>query len=301
MAISLNLLQLQANPARPKFLKWNPVRPAVYFRAPARSTVVMSQITPSYWATINEDIEDHLRQVIPAKDPPAVFEPLGHFIFSAPRNSAPALCIAACELVGGRRDKAMAAATALQLIHAATYTREYPPLTAREISRAAVVDRIYGANIQLLTGDAIAPIVFEILAGSCDWSESGSERVQHVMVEMARAMGTEGWVGGQFRGLEEEATAEEVSEKTEGGLHACGGACGAILGGGSEEEIEKMRKYGKLVGMVKGLSKNVFGGKENERKREKIEEFKVLAFKVLEGFKGEKVHEIYGFLDFEGL
>ncbi|CAK9309609.1 unnamed protein product [Citrullus colocynthis] len=301
MAISLNLLQLQPNPARPKFFKWNPVRPAVYFRAPARLTVVMSQISPSYWAAINEDIEDHLRRAIPAKDPPAVYEPLGHFVFSAPRNSAPALCIAACELVGGGRDQAIVAATALQLIHAATYTRQYPPLTARAISRAAVVDRVYGPNIQLLTGDGIAPMVFEILAGSCDWSESGSERIRRVMVEMARAMGTEGWIGGQFRGLEETATAEEVSEKTEGRLHACGGACGAILGGGNEEEIEKMRKYGKLVGMVKGMSKNVFGGKENERKKEKIEELKNLAFKELKDFKGENVHEIYGFLDFEGL
>ncbi|KAL0560797.1 hypothetical protein IC582_001210 [Cucumis melo] len=300
MAISLNLLQLQPNLARPKFFQTNLVPPAPYVRPPPRSTVFMSQITPSYWAAINEDIEDHLRRVIPVKDPLAVYEPLGHFILSAPRNSASALCIAACELVGGHRDQAMAAATAIQLIHAATCTHEYPPLTASG-TRAAVVERVYKPSIQLMTGDGIAPMGFEILAESCDWSERGSERVRRVMVEVSRAMGTEGWIGGQFRGLDEEATVEEVIEKREGGLHACGGACGAIMGGGNEEEIEKMRKYGKLVGMAKGLTKNVFGGKENEKKREKIEELKVLAFKELEGFNGEMVHEIYGFLDFVGL
>ncbi|KGN44166.1 heterodimeric geranylgeranyl pyrophosphate synthase small subunit, chloroplastic [Cucumis sativus] len=297
MAISLNLLQLQPNLARPKFFQTNSLPPMPYVRLPPRSAAVMSQITPSYWAAINEDIEDHLRRVIPVKDPVAVYEPLGHFIFSAPRNSAPALCIAACELVGGHRDQAMAAATAIQLIYAATCTHEYPPLTARG-KRASVVDRVYGSNVQLMTGDGITPMGFEILAESCDWSERGSERVRRVMVEVARAMGTEGWIGGQFRGLEEEATVEEVIEKTEGGLHACGGACGAIMGGGNEEEIEKMRKYGKLVGIVKGLTQIVFGGKENERKREKIEELKVLAFKELEGFNGEMVPQIYGFLDF---
>ncbi|XP_022975728.1 heterodimeric geranylgeranyl pyrophosphate synthase small subunit, chloroplastic-like [Cucurbita maxima] len=304
MAISLNLLQLHGNPSLPKFPNSNWLRPAVYFRAPMRATVVMSQITPSYWAAINEDIEEHLRRIIIAKDPPVVYEPLGHFVFSAPRNSAAAMCIAACEFVGGHRDQAMAAATALQLIYAATYTREYPPLTARGSSNAAMVDRVYAPNIQLLTGVGIAPIGFEILAGSCDLSESGSDRVRRVMGEMARAMGSEGWIGGQFKELEEvtaAAEAEEVIEKTEGELHARGGACGAILGSGSEEEIEKMRKYGRIVGMVKGLSKKVFGGKENERKREKIKELKALAFKELEGFKGEKVDQMCNFFDFEGL
>lgn len=302
MAISLSLLQFHGNPAPSNFSKSNPVRSAVYFRAPARATVVLLK-SSSYWTAVNEDIEDNLRRVIPAKDLPVVYEPLRHFVFSSPRNSAPALCIAACELVGGSRDQAMAAATAIRLIHSAIYTREYPPLTARGISRAAVVDRRYDSNIQLMLGDGIVPIGFEILAGSCGGSESESERIRRVMVEMARTMGAEGWIGGKYKGLEEEDAEEEVSEMTEGGLHACGGACGAILGGGSEEEIEKMRKYGKFVGMVKGLSKKVFGEKENERKRKKIEELKVLALNELKGnFKGEIVHEIcYGFFDFEGL
>ncbi|KAJ7963804.1 Heterodimeric geranylgeranyl pyrophosphate synthase small subunit like [Quillaja saponaria] len=60
--------------------------------------IKMSQF---HWASTQADVEAHLRQAIPVREPLSVFEPKHHLVFAAPRNTAPALCIAACELVGG--------------------------------------------------------------------------------------------------------------------------------------------------------------------------------------------------------
>ncbi|KAL5978647.1 hypothetical protein ACLOJK_029764 [Asimina triloba] len=47
--------------------------------------------------------------------------------------------------------------------------------------------------------------------------------------------------------------AREVCRKKEGALYACGAACGAILGGAYEEEIEKLRRFGLHAGTIYGL------------------------------------------------
>ncbi|XP_028115681.1 heterodimeric geranylgeranyl pyrophosphate synthase small subunit, chloroplastic-like [Camellia sinensis] len=83
---------------------------------------------------------------------------------------------------------------------------------------------------------------------------------------------------------------EHVCKKKVGEMHACGAACGAILGGGSEEEIEKLRKYGLHVGMIQGMMMMVNGlGRKEEREMEVVERLKVLALKELESFDAKKV------------
>ncbi|GAB4825084.1 hypothetical protein Ancab_007958 [Ancistrocladus abbreviatus] len=86
---------------------------------------VLASNNQSYWTSINESIEAHLRQAIRIREPLVVFEPLHQLTFSAPRTTAPALCVAACELVGGHRNQAIATAAALHLMHAATYAHDH--------------------------------------------------------------------------------------------------------------------------------------------------------------------------------
>ncbi|KAH9719552.1 Heterodimeric geranylgeranyl pyrophosphate synthase small subunit [Citrus sinensis] len=82
-------------------------------------------------------------------------------------------------------------------------------------------------NTKLLMADAMLPFGLELLASSDNPAGNNSGRILRVMVEMTRAMGSQ----------DVEMT-YETYKKNEGGLHTCGAACGAILGGGSVEEIE---------------------------------------------------------------
>ncbi|KAL8462522.1 hypothetical protein ACS0TY_033525 [Phlomoides rotata] len=120
---------------------------------------------PCYWASIEAEVETYLKNAIPIKSPESVFEPMHHLTFAAPRTTASALCVAACELVGGDRRQALAAASAIHLMHAASYTHQNLPLTDRPRPKPTVEHK-YTPNVELLTGDGILPFGFELVARS---------------------------------------------------------------------------------------------------------------------------------------
>ncbi|BFG29576.1 hypothetical protein CerSpe_158500 [Prunus speciosa] len=286
------LISSNPNPLANKMSRSNPSRPS-------RTTMaIMSQDQP-YWASVHAEIEVHLKQHILVRPPLSVFESMHHFVFSAPPSPAPALCVAACELVGGHRDQAIAAAAALHLMHAAAVIHEQLPSTDRPKTKPKPGPMAYSPGIELLTGDGIFAFGYELLAKSMDPAQNNSERVLRVIVEMTRAMGSQGMVDGQYHEIlllcKQSRDYNYVCEKKEGGFHACGAACGAILGGASEEEIERLRRYGLCVGAMRAFSNRVEEGNEMETK-EVVKELRSLALKELEFFHEGKAEAISSFL-----
>ncbi|XP_058745056.1 heterodimeric geranylgeranyl pyrophosphate synthase small subunit, chloroplastic-like [Vicia villosa] len=283
----------------------NQHRSHLHLKKPTTVRMSMTQQTRNshpYWASMQADIEAHIKQFFTIKEPLEVFEPIHHFIFSAPKTTVPTLCLAACELVGGERHQAISAASALLLMEAATYTHEHLPLTDKPKPKPkpeSEMKHVYGPSMELLSFEAIVPFGFELLARS-DYGEN-SEKILRVMIEISRAVGSEGVIDAQYRKTmgsrsdgEEMRHVEEmrrVVEKYEGGLHSCGAVCGGVLGGGSEEEIERLRKFGLYVGMIQGMVKRGF----NESKE--VDEARDLAIQELEFFKDKEVDAIKTFLN----
>ncbi|KAK7385965.1 hypothetical protein VNO78_31972 [Psophocarpus tetragonolobus] len=211
------------------------------------------KVKAAQWASLQAEIEAHLRKSIPVKEPVDVFEPMKEVALGAPVSSVPAICLAACEVVGGERRKAMAAASALLLNLANAHAHEQVVLA----DAVPAPGPGYGRNIQLLTGDAIVPFGFELLAKD----EASSERVLRVIIEISHAVGSGGLLGAQHMkktlDLDLES-ARRVVEKKEGALHACGAACGAILGGGTEDDIQRLRLFGFHVGIIRGMLQRGF-------------------------------------------
>ncbi|KAG4161622.1 hypothetical protein ERO13_D01G067700v2 [Gossypium hirsutum] len=193
----------------------------------------------------------------------------------------------------GSPGPSFAAASALQLMYAASFAHEHLPLT-QSCRPKSEIQHLYGPNIELLIGDAMIPFGLELLAVSDDPTQKNSDRVLRVMVEITRAIGSQGMVHGQYYEVEYESSCirqnEGASEKYEGTLHGCVAACGAILGGGSEVEIEKMRRYGVYIGKIQGMIRR------DERKskdlKELVEETRKLATNELSGFNEAKVEAI---------
>ncbi|WCJ32937.1 Geranylgeranyl pyrophosphate synthase chloroplastic [Euphorbia peplus] len=275
------------------------------------TSMAMDSHTSSYWASINIEIDTHLNKAIPIKPPLVVSEPMRHFTFAAPKTSAPALCIAACELFGGSREQALAAATALRLMQAATSTRE----NIIKIDLQNKIDNFepafgyrYGPNLELLTPDAMVPLGFELLARVDDPDHIDPGRIVRVIMEISHAMGSKGMIEGQYNEIKHVKSEcrdgsfdgmwlNDVCRKKEGRIHACAGACGAILGGGNEEEIEKMRRCGVYAGMIQGiLKKGEEKGTEEWHLRE-VNELRELAFNELKDFNQDNVGGILSVLD----
>lgn len=141
------------------------------------------------------------------------------------------------------------------------------------------------------------PFGLELLAKSDSPDEDHPDRILRVIIEITRAIGSQGVVTGQYIEAqcregepERNGSARIVAEKKGGEMHACGAACGAILGGGSDEQVEKLRKYGFYAGTIQKLSKL-------EEYRQVIEEMKGLALNELECFEAEKVEAISCFIN----
>lgn len=267
----------------------------------------MSCDNRSYCASLREEIETHLKEVVTVRPPVSVFEPMRHLVLAAPHNTASALCIATCELVGGCRDQAVVAASALHVVHAALFTHENLPLSDRPNLLPkfdTTVQHVYDPNIELLTADGIIPFGLELLARADDPAQNNSNNILRVMIEITHAIGSQGMIKGQYNEIQYNQSDDDyrsrhidlidnICKKKEGGFHACGGACGAILGGGSEEEVEKMRRYGFYVGMIQGISRRLKLPKESG----KLEELRNLALEELKGFDEAKVEGISSFLE----
>lgn len=262
----------------------------------------MEQHNKSYWAAIETQIDTHLNKSITIRPPTSVFEPMHHLTCSAPKSTAPALCIAACELVGGSADDAITAASAIHLMHSAAFTHQHLPLSDGPMHGESMVEHMFKPNIELLTPDGMVPFGFELL-GLSEQAQKNSDRILRVIIEISRAVGSQGIVDGMYQellygrsnGQDEETVLEYVCEKTEGELHACAGACGAILGGGSEQEMEKLRKYGLYVGKIQGMANRV--GKNKAGRFEIVKKWRGMAMKELKTFDGENVHQISTLLE----
>ncbi|CAA3014551.1 heterodimeric geranylgeranyl pyrophosphate synthase small subunit, chloroplastic-like [Olea europaea subsp. europaea] len=182
-------------------------------------------------------------------------------------------------------------------MHAATFTHENLPVQDRPRPKPEVPHK-FGPNVELLTGDGILPFGLELLARSMDQAQNDPDQILRVIVEITRAIGSQGMIDGRYRELEMDLSQgntgrvmDYVCEKKKVELHACGAACGAILGGGDEVEIEKLRKYGDYVGMIHGMLNGIGKNKEGLIE-EKTERLRILALKELEIFKGKNVELI---------
>ncbi|XP_068655829.1 heterodimeric geranylgeranyl pyrophosphate synthase small subunit, chloroplastic-like [Aristolochia californica] len=247
----------------------------------------------AYWSAINADVEAYLERSFPVREPLIVHQSIHDLVLSAPRTMAPALCVAASDLVGGggQRDHAVAVASALHVMYAASRAHEYLPHLVERPTPAA-----HPPNIELLSGDAIYPFGYELVARSV-----GGEpvRATRVMVEMARSMGAQGYLQGQYmhaRWARGEGGVREVCEKKEGELYSCAAACGAIIGGADEGVTQKLRRFGFYVGMIYGMLLGS-GRDEMNGRVEAVRSFRSSAQKELEGFESGKRAFISNILD----
>ncbi|KAF7841368.1 Heterodimeric geranylgeranyl pyrophosphate synthase small subunit, chloroplastic [Senna tora] len=126
---------------------------------------------------------------------------------------------------------------------------------------------------------------------------------------------------GQFMDLEGGPnTVGFIQDKKYGEMGECSAVCGGLLAGAEDDEIERLRRYGRAVGVLYAIVNDILkektkAGEGVERKKkgksyvevfglekaaELAEELKAKAKEELDGFQkyGERVFPLYGFVDY---
>ncbi|VVA99030.1 unnamed protein product [Arabis nemorensis] len=217
----------------------------------------------SYMISKATSVNKALDEAVPLCEPVLkIREAMRYTLLSGGKRVRPMLCLAACELVGGQDSTAMPAACAVEMIHASSLIQDDLPCMDDDSFRRGkpTNHKVFGEDIAVLTADALIALAVKKLVTSTYFGVS-PERVLRAVLEMAKAVGTEGLVAGQAADLagepmsleEDKAGLEHLEfihiHKTAALLEAAA-VIGAIIGGGSDEEIERLRRYARCIGLV---------------------------------------------------
>lgn len=178
---------------------------------------------------------------------------------------------------------------------------------------------VYGEDMAILAGDALFPLGFSHIVSHTPREIVPETRVLKVIAEIARTVGSTGMVAGEFLDLEGGQNAVDfIQEKKFGELAECSAVCGGILAGANEEEIQRLRRYGKAVGILYQVVDDILKEKAKsdgeikrrgksyvsvyglDKAKEVAEDLRAQARKELDTFEsyGEKVIPLYSFVDY---
>ncbi|RYG72914.1 polyprenyl synthetase family protein [bacterium] len=171
----------------------------------------------------------------------------------------PQLLLEAAALVGGPdfdAKRALGAACALELIHSYSLVHDdLPAMDDASTRRGKPCCHIqWGEANAILAGDALQTLAFEAIT----YCEGDAKTILSVVRLIAQAAGEAGMAGGQAIDLDwtEDGGNRQISEAELTQLHALktgalirvAAHAGAVLGGGTEEQIEALRSYGENLG-----------------------------------------------------
>ena len=152
--------------------------------------------------------------------------------------------------------------SALEMLH--TYSLihdDLPALDNDDLRRGKPTCHVvFGEALAILAGDALQTQAYEVLAKlKC----SAEARVK-IIEEIAHGTGTvEGMIGGQVKDLEAErqkpdaATLEYIHRSKTGALITASLASGGMYAGGSITEIQRLRDFGRSVGLAFQIADDV--------------------------------------------
>lgn len=212
-------------------------------------------------------VDEALNRFLPETIGPAheLYNAMRYSLFAGGKRIRPILCIASAEAVGGTSDDVMPVACAFEMIH--TYSLihdDLPAMDDDELRRGKPTNHmVYGEAIAILAGDGLLTEAFRVMASPELIARAGAERFRRVLEVVASAAGAKGMVLGQALDIRAEGKKIETShmkiihEHKTGALLRASVAAGAILGRGSDEQIDQIDKYGKYIGLAFQISDDI--------------------------------------------
>lgn len=190
--------------------------------------------------------------------PTPLVQAMRYSVEAGGKRLRPILCITASVAVGGSEADAMPAACALELIH--TYSLihdDLPAMDDDDIRRGKpTCHKAFNEATAILAGDALQAGAFEVLAAAGRQHRGDALKWLEVVYLIARAAGHSGMVQGQMMDISSEGKGISLEElemlhrlKTSALIEASVQA-GAILGGGSSQEITALGAYGRYTGLA---------------------------------------------------
>jgi geranylgeranyl diphosphate synthase, type II len=207
-------------------------------------------------------VDAALERLLPAASerPTSIHQAMRHSVFAGGKRLRPILCIEAGRLIAAAGSAGVPPGiedlgAALEMLH--TYSLihdDLPALDNDDLRRGRpTCHKVFGEAIAILAGDALQTQAYEVLTQIACPAES---RVA-IIREIARGTGTiDGMIGGQVVDLEAEhkkpdlATLEYIHRSKTAALITASVTSGGLYAEGKPADIERLRIYGKSIGLA---------------------------------------------------
>ncbi len=210
----------------------------------------VKEILGNYSSDIIKTIEDELAVITPNN----LQEASIYLTKAGGKMLRPSLSLITAEAVGGKRDNALKAGSAIELIH--TFSLIHDDIMDDDDMRRGMpsVHKVWGEDVAILAGDTLFSKAFEIIINS-NQEINTPVQINKALATVADACvkiceGQASDMGFEDRfDVSEDEYMEMIFKKT-GALIAAATKVGAIMGGASDEVIDAMYEYGRLIGLA---------------------------------------------------
>ena len=224
-----------------------------------------------YIVSLRQEVERELTAVLPGAPacPAVVADAMRYSLFAGGKRFRPILTLAVAEAVAPdaatTRALAMPAACAIEMIHTYSLIHDDLPAMDNDTMRRGkpTLHVVYGEGMAILAGDALLAEAFALLARLPADAGDGivARRTLAAINRIAEAAGAIGMVGGQAIDLLAAGHAADASAmdadslrdmhaRKTGALIRASAVAGAIMAGGSPEQIGAIDRYATGLGLA---------------------------------------------------
>lgn len=186
--------------------------------------------------------------------PKRLVEAMDYSLSAGGKRLRPMLVICASEAVGGKVEEALPVAAAFEMIH--TYSLihdDLPSMDDDDLRRGKpTCHKAFDEATAILAGDAMCTYAFQAIL----MNVHDAKKARDAAIELTKASGLEGMVGGQIADLEGEGSQPDLEQlqyihrRKTGALITAAVVCGGIVGGASTEQLDALRTYGQNIGLA---------------------------------------------------
>ena len=187
-----------------------------------------------------------------------IVEAMRYSALAGGKRLRPAITLEFCRISGGKTERALPFAVALEMIH--TYSLihdDLPCMDNDDLRRGQPTNhKVYGEAMAVLAGDALLTQAFE-LASNPGYTAGLDARITLQAIHcLAQEAGVLGMIGGQVLDLQAEGqeigahTLMQLQERKTGALIRAAAQMGCLIGGASEEQTQAAIQYAEQLGLA---------------------------------------------------
>ena len=213
----------------------------------------------AYLAAKKELVDQALETYLPRSETGTeIVDAMRYSLFAGGKRLRPILCLAGAEAVGGDPARVMFCACALEMVH--TYSLihdDLPGMDDDDLRRGIPTNhKVFGVGMAVLAGDGLLTQAFDLLSDPEAYGDLNPALVLKAANLVAGASGFLGMVGGQAADLLAEkkdpdlALVQYIHATKTGAIIAASVESGALLAGGSPEQVKSLQRYGRRIGLA---------------------------------------------------